>query len=57
VKSYENENHYEQSIAYMKGQLVERERIIKILKDYSWAGHLEAGIDTLIADIKGECND
>lgn len=33
MSSYENENHYEQSIAYTKGQVAESERIIKLLQD------------------------
>ncbi len=42
--------------AYQNGKKEEQERIIKLLKEYSWAGHIDAGIDTLIADIKGENN-
>jgi len=34
MSSYENKNHYEQSIAYMKGQVAERERIRNLLGEF-----------------------
>ena len=39
-----------------QGEERERERIIKLLKEYSWAGYVEVGINTLISDIEGETN-
>ena len=42
--------------AFENGVRQERERIIKLLKEYSWAGHIEVGINTLISDIEGETN-
>ena len=48
-------NHYEQSIAYMKGQLAERERIIKMLENqHNFDQIFLDAVDQVIALIKGE---
>lgn len=45
MSSYENENHYEQSIAYIKGQVAERERIIKLLEEMDIEIHYTTWFD------------